>query len=179
MLTLRANPDAHLLVAISLLLLCLVAVPVQAAEESVASEAEAAAADDDSALTVEEILQRDPQTSDYVDTPRCISTTRIRSVQVLDEKHVVFRLSRNEYYLVQFKHRCPSMRRGNTVIYETRSNRLCTLDNLRAATNFGNLEPGPPCAIPGFQSVSKEGLAALKEALKAERKKPSRDKSAS
>jgi len=154
-----------------MMLLCLMLVGSSISASAAETEAAETSADAAPALTVEEILNRDPQKSDYVETPRCISTNRIRGVQILDEKHVAFRMSRNEYMLVQFQHRCPGMRRGNTVIYETRTNRLCALDSLRTVSSFGDIDPGPPCPIPGFQSISKESLAALKEALKAERSK--------
>ena len=57
---------------------------------------------------VEEILKRDPKISDYVDKERCINRNRIRQMQVLDEKHVSIQVSRDNFYLVQFKHRCPA-----------------------------------------------------------------------
>ncbi len=127
---------------------------------------------DSEALTVEEILKRDPQLEDYVDSPRCISSHRIRSVEVLDNKHVAFRTGTDEYYLVQFQHRCPGLSKSNPVLYETRTNRLCVLDTIRGSYGvFGDIEPGPPCSIPSFQGITRESLLALKDALKAERKK--------
>ena len=67
-------------------------------------------------LSVEEILQRDPERSDYGEAPRCLSTNKIRSVDVIDGKHISFRVSRSEYYLVQFDHACPGLRRGRPII---------------------------------------------------------------
>ncbi len=153
-----------------LLLLVGMVMPAYAAEN---------AQDDEAELSVEELLSRDPQASDYVDSPRCLNSHKIRSVDVLDAKHVVFRTGRNEYYLVQFQHRCPGLRKGNPVLYETRSNRLCVMDTLRGSYGFlREIEPGPPCFIPSFQSISNESLLALKDALKAARsdaKKAARD----
>ena len=57
------------------------------------------------ALTVQEILQRDPSAEDYGESPRCIDTKRIRRINVLDDKHVVFEMSRDQFFLAQFERR--------------------------------------------------------------------------
>ena len=123
---------------------------------------------------VEEILNRDPEISDYVDKERCINRNRIRQMQVLDEKHVSIQVSRDNYYLVQFQHRCPGLRRGQPIMYETRSATLCVHDSLRTMERwgFGRMRPGIRCRIPGFESITKEQLVHLKDALKAEKRKP-------
>jgi hypothetical protein len=116
---------------------------------------------------VDVLLNRDPELEDYVERKRCISTPRVRDVQVLGERHVAFRVSRDKYYLVQFKQRCPGLRRGRPVMYETRGSSICTHDPIRALhqQSFGNLEPGVPCYIPGFESVTREQLDGLKALL--------------
>ena len=123
--------------------------------------------------TVEELLKGDPQAEDYVDEPRCIRSHAIRSTEVLDDKHVAFELSRKKFYLVQFEHRCPGLQRDNPVFYEPSGGRLCVHDTIRGsyATGVASFQPGMPCGIPGFQSVTKEQLVLLKDALKAERRK--------
>ena len=125
------------------------------------------------ANAVEEILNRDPEVSDYVDKERCINRHRIRQMQVLDEKHVFIQVSRDNYYLVQFQHRCPGLRRGQPIMYETRSATLCVHDSLRTMERwgFGRMRPGVRCRIPGFESITKEQLVHLKDALKAEKRK--------
>jgi hypothetical protein len=126
-------------------------------------------------LTVDEILQRDPTQEDYIDTPRCIRARQIRDLDVIDDQHIVFEVARNEYYLVRFERRCPGLRRGSPVIYEPGgSGQLCVLDGIRATydNGLGNITPGMRCAIPKFESVSKEQVVLLKDALKVERRKP-------
>lgn len=126
-------------------------------------------------LSVDEILQRDPTQQDYVDTPRCINARQIRDLDVLDDQHIVFEVRRKQYYLVQFERRCPGLRRGSPVIYEPNGGgRLCMLDGIRATyeNGPGNITPGMRCAIPKFESVSKEQVVMLKDALKVQRRKP-------
>lgn len=129
------------------------------------------------ALTVEEILQRDPSAEDYGESPRCIDSNRIRHIDVLDDKHVVFEMPRDQFFLAQFERRCPGLRRNKMVMTEPKGSRLCRLDTIRALEEWGlgNYQPGIPCRIPGFQSVTKEQVMQLKDALKAtQRKKKNR-----
>jgi hypothetical protein len=151
---------------------------------ALAAEEDGASADDvvsgtpptqstDQPLTVEEILNRDPKRSEYVVDERCISSSRIKSVDVIDERHVAFRMSNNEYQLVQFKRRCPELRPGGTVSYERTNNRLCRNDSIQAVRDrpFGGMERGIKCPIPGFQKVTKEQIVLLKDTLVAEKRK--------
>jgi uncharacterized protein DUF6491 len=130
--------------------------------------------DADPSRTVEDILTRDPEAADYGDRVDCIATRRIRSIDVLDDKHVAIKMSRGEYYLVQFQYRCPGLRRNNPVVYEPRgSNRFCVHDAIRATYRgaIGELTPGMRCGVPGFQSITKEQLLVLKDTLRVERRK--------
>lgn len=145
-------------------------VPVWAASEA----ADESAAQEPAPQSVEEILTREPSAEDYTQMVDCIPNHRIRSIEVLDDKHVAFRMSGDEYYLVQFKHRCPGLRRNKPVITEPRSNsRYCAMDGLRATHEgaLGDLSPGMYCSIPGFQPVTKEQIVLLKDTLRVERRK--------
>ena len=120
---------------------------------------------------VEAILSA-PAASDYPGEQQCVSRHRIREVKVIDERHVIFRLDRKQHYLVQFKRRCPGLRRNDPIIYESlNSMSVCRHDTIRALTpfGFGGGREGPPCFIPGFQQITEEQLAALREALKQQR----------
>ena len=145
-----------------------------AAPAGYAQQEPAPADADESPMSVEEILTRDPDSEDYGEAPRCISTRQIRQVDVLDEKHIAFQISRDEYYLVQFERRCAGLRRGDPIIFEPGAGgRLCVLDSIRSTydTGLGGITPGMRCGIDGFQSVTKEQLVLLKDTLKAERRK--------
>lgn len=145
------------------------------AAESEAAESEAAESEDGDGMpmSVEEILARDPELTDYGEEPRCISTHRIRSSEVIDAKHIAFQLNQKQYVLVQLKHNCPMLRRGKPIMTEPTGNRLCIHDGIRAVyeQGLGELRTGPRCGIPGFQTVTKEQIALLKDALKAERRR--------
>lgn len=148
--------------------------PVQDEASAPISELDAQRVRDEA--RVQEILSRDPQLEDYTDLERCISTGRIRSVEVIDDQHLSFRLSRNQYYLAKLPHRCPGLERGKPVMYEPTATRLCALDGIRAIYDHGlaGATPGMRCALDGFQSVTKEQLVMLKDTLKAERRRPNK-----
>jgi hypothetical protein len=128
----------------------------------------AAEAEESTSPSVEEILTREPTAEDYEQQERCIQTRRIRRTEVLDDKHIALDMGRDEFYIIQFEHRCHGLRRNTAVIYETTiSNRLCAMDTVRGTYGSGiGAMPGPRCSVPGFQKVTKEQVVALKETLK-------------
>ncbi len=123
---------------------------------------------------VEALLSEPSDPSDYFEEKRCLSTHRIRDVDALDDRHVVFRMNRKALYLVQFPHRCPGLRRNGPVAYETLNGMsVCAHDAIRGTFQYGvgDARLGPPCAIPGFQEITVEQLSLLRESLR--RGKPS------
>ncbi len=132
--------------------------------------------------SVEEILTREPDAEDYTAQERCIQTRRIRRTEVLDEKHIALHMGRDEYYLIQFDHRCPGLRPKQAVIFETSmSNRLCSLDGIRSTynTGLGGFSTGPRCSVPGFQQVTKEQVVLLKDTLKLQARREREERKAS
>ncbi|MCY4214785.1 MAG: DUF6491 family protein [Gammaproteobacteria bacterium] len=118
---------------------------------------------------VEALLSEPSEPSDYFEEKRCLSTHRIRDVDALDDRHVVFRMNRKALYLVQFPHRCPGLRRNGPVAYETLNGMsVCTHDAIRGTFQYGagDARLGPPCAIPGFQEITVEQLSLLRESLR-------------
>jgi hypothetical protein len=132
---------------------------------------EATTADDDLIFSpeVEAILNETSDPEGYGALERCIPVRSIRDSEVLDDRHVVFHLPGQKYYLVQFKHTCHRLRRGSSIAYQPRGSQLCRLDNIHAIDDLRYGGTGPPCSIPGFYEVTKEQVALLKETLKAEK----------
>ncbi len=159
----RNIPVSMLLIA-TLLALVLLIPKVSAQAEPEPTDA------DEPPMTVEEILKRDPSDEDYKEDERCIRTDQIRNIDIIDDKHIAFEVRRNQYYMVQFERRCLGLRRNSTVVFEPIGNRLCRLDGIRPIDEWGGI-PGAKCTIPGFESVTKEQIVMLKEALQAERRK--------
>lgn len=121
-------------------------------------------------LDVEEILSAEPETEDYAKSMRCLQVRRIRSATALDDRHIVFSVSRSEQYLVQLARRCPGIRRNDTLVYETTGGMsVCRNDSVRGTFGFGpgSRQLGPRCRITEFQQITTEQLDLLRETLKA------------
>ncbi len=128
-------------------------------EEAGSPDAESVAAD--AAPNLTELLELD---SDYGEGERCLSLHKFQRVRILDERHVMFELRGDRYYVAQLDRRCPGFERDSTVAYEHRSSKLCAKDRIRGIPLSGGFTPS--CQLPRFQSVSKEQLALLREVLK-------------
>ncbi len=144
--------------------------PAEAEEVAGAEDAEAPASGVVFPPEIEALLRETSEPDAYWKMERCISTRLIRNARVLDDRHVVFELSSRKYYLVQFKQRCPRLRPNSAIVYESRTDRLCRLDQIQAANSMITGDIGPPCSIPGFLPVQPEQIALLKETLKVQRK---------
>lgn len=121
---------------------------------------------------IEKLLTEASESEEYGGSrEKCIQSRSIRDTRILDNRHIVFEMAGDTYYLVQFKHRCPQLRRTSTLIYETRANRLCRLDFIKAANSFRIGDVGPPCSIPGFIPITVEQITLLDETLKTARKR--------
>ena len=98
---------------------------------------------------------------DFVQTgeqENCINTRQIRSVRIIDKRHILFRLSRKDYVVNQLPHPCRSLRRGSGLQYSPISMRLCQVDTIRIIDNFSYrpLTWGPACGLGKFHVVVKK-----------------------
>jgi hypothetical protein len=114
-----------------------------------------------------------------VEGQRCLPARRIRGVNVLDNRTLVFDLGRDENYLVRLKRQCFGLRKNTPISYEVHGSQFCKHDGFRALETWsiGQFVPGPRCSIPSFIPVTdlEKGLVrarvkADQEARVAERK---------
>ena len=95
-----------------------------------------------------------------IGSERCLPARRIRGVDVLDNRTVVFDMGRKDNYLVRLKHQCFGLRRDSAISYEMHGGRLCRLDGFRSIETWGlnRFVPGPRCSIPAFIKLSEAEL---------------------
>ena len=167
-------------VAAAWLLAAALWVPVWAAEGGDSSEvppppaaddgSEAPASERDLDAVIAEILSGD-SVEDYDSSTDCIARSRISRTEILNERFVVFHLRGDEKYLVQFRRRCPGLRRNGAIRLETRSFRVCAMDTIQGfyEMGIGRGTWGASCLIPGFEPVTREQVAILKEELRRSR----------
>jgi hypothetical protein len=122
-------------------------------------------------LSVQDILERDATVGDYTNEVNCLSARRMRGTDVLDSRHVTFKMGRDEYYLVQFKHRCVGLRSNRPVRLNMRNSRLCKFDSIQGIdpSAMAGMREGLRCSIPGFTQMTKAQVEQLKSTLKDER----------
>ena len=106
-----------------------------------------------------------------IGSEQCLPARRIRSVDVLDNRTVVFDMGRRDNYLVRLKHPCFGLRRDSAISYEMHGGRLCRLDGFRSIETWGlnRFVPGPRCSIPAFIKLSEAELELVEAKVLAEK----------
>ncbi|MDE0054725.1 MAG: hypothetical protein OXP28_13860 [Gammaproteobacteria bacterium] len=110
-----------------------------------------------------------PEEGGYSESRRCLVSGRIDRTEVLSERLIAFHLRGGEKYVVQFKHRCPGLRRNGLTRVERRSMHICANDTIQGLYGMGPADGfwGPRCRLPEFEPVTEAQIAFLKEALKS------------
>ena len=106
-----------------------------------------------------------------IGSERCLPARRIRGVDVLDNRTVVFDMGHKDNYLVRLKHQCFGLRRDSAISYEIHGGRLCRLDGFRSIDTWGlnRFVPGPRCSIPAFIKLSEAELELVEAKVLAEK----------
>ena len=144
--------------------------PMTAAPETTAPEVAApVAADQQAAEQRVEAIFADGADMAELGSERCLPARRIRGVDVLDNRTVVFDMGRQDNYLVRLKHQCFGLRPDAAISYEIYGGRLCRLDGFRSLETWGlnRLVPGPRCSIPAFIKVSDAELELVEAKVNA------------
>ena len=102
---------------------------------------------------------------------RCLPARRIRSVDVLDNKTLVFDMGRDKNYLVRLKRECFGLRRHTPISYELHGLQFCKHDGFRALETWGfnRLVSLPRCFIPAFIPVNDMERDLVKARVKTNR----------
>jgi len=97
---------------------------------------------------------------------RCLSTHAYRSVEVLDDQHVLFRGSGDKLWLNKLRSRCVGLRPNETLRFELRNNRVCELDNFQSFDSFMHAARfSGNCTLGPFQPVTPEQAEAIQVAF--------------
>lgn len=102
----------------------------------------------------------------------CLSLQRIRSTEVVDDRHIVFKMIGGGMYVNQLPHACPGLSFEDAFMYRPTLSQLCDLDTITVLQNRGfGFTPGISCGLGMFEPVTAEKVAALKEQNKVARRK--------
>lgn len=98
---------------------------------------------------------------------RCISLMRIKSVDILDNQRIVFRMMGGKNYLNVLPHRCPGLSRNKPLMYRTSLSVLCDLDIITVLdTGGGGFRPLGSCGLGRFSPMLDSNIDTIKGELK-------------
>jgi hypothetical protein len=106
--------------------------------------------------------------TEYAATQRCLSTFEYDRVEVLDERHLLFRNAPgNDVWLNILRSRCPGLHRNDTLLFEKSGSRLCSLDRAEVIDRFLFWRrTGPVCALGEFHQLTDAQAALIREATR-------------
>lgn len=122
--------------------------------------------------SIQDILSQPLANEDYSEEERCLSTYTYRSVDVLDDQHVLFKGSGGRMWLNTLRQRCVGLRSQDSLRFELRDNRLCDMDRFQSVDTFGFMShTSATCTLGKFMPVTAEQVLAIEAAVKESRQR--------
>jgi len=117
--------------------------------------------------SIDQILTQPLAEEEYAEQIRCLATYTYNSVEVLDNRHVVFKGTGGRLWLNRLRNRCLGLRRYDTLKFELRSSQVCDLDTFESiSTSLGGpTRISATCSLGTFTPMTEEQLEAVKAAL--------------
>jgi hypothetical protein len=101
----------------------------------------------------------------------CIDLIRIQDSDIIDNRHMLFRMVNGDLYLNTLPHACPGLGKNDPYMLRTSLNRMCDLDIITVLyTNGWGFTPGASCGLGMFEKVTEEQVEMVRRAAKS--KKP-------
>jgi len=99
------------------------------------------------------------------DAERCIQLIRLDSIDILNDRHILFNMRGHDIYLNELPRSCPGLRRDSTIMYRTSLDKLCDIDVITILEPLGGgLRPTSSCGLGKFHPISKERAEELRKA---------------
>ncbi len=106
--------------------------------------------------TSEEVAARLAEFEPTGETETCLNTTRIRSIDALDDRRFLVRVGVNDYYLNEISGRCSgAARAGNRLQYTISTGQLCRNEIIQVVDNTTGFTVGS-CGLGSFQELAKK-----------------------
>ena len=144
-----------------------------AAEEPTVSEASAGdpeTAETDSeegnaALELEAILAEIAESDDYAESSNCLRMRAYRSVEILDDRHLLF-IGKRKMWVNELRNRCASLRPDQILMFERRGSKICETDRVSGRDRHhmpGNFYGS--CLLGRFAEIDEQQALALRDAI--------------
>ncbi len=126
-----------------------------------------------SLVTAQESAEPELNESDFINEfvdqdagERCINLRRLDRSEVISNQSIVFHMRGDEIYVNRLRFRCPGLSRRDTIMFETRSSRLCNLDQVTVLNEFGGrFMRGASCGLGTFYPTDSETVDLLKGSI--------------
>ena len=123
--------------------------------------------------TIDQILNTPLESEDYGGSMRCLSTHNYHSVEILDDRHVLFKGTGDRLWLNQLRNRCIGLRPNSTPIFRLRDSQLCNMDTFEGMDSLLGVynRTAAVCSLGSFTPVTREQAEGIKAALKEARRR--------
>lgn len=99
--------------------------------------------------------------------PHCLNLVRIKHVEILDRRHIVFEMDNGDNYMNVLPGPCPSLHRNKALMYKTSLSRLCDLDIITVLDSVGGgYEPAGSCGLGKFREATQDEIRETRNLLK-------------
>ncbi|MFK8019536.1 MAG: hypothetical protein AB8B86_07200 [Pseudomonadales bacterium] len=103
---------------------------------------------------------------DFVDSDtaeRCINLRRLDRSEVLGNQTIVFHMRGDDIFINRLRFRCLGLSKRDTIMFETRFNQLCNLDQVTVLNETGGrFMRGASCGLGLFHPIDQETVDLLK-----------------
>lgn len=92
-----------------------------------------------------------------MDKKHCVRVVAIDNIDIVNDDTLIFKMRGGAYYRNDLPHRCPGMRRTDTLMYRASTGMLCNVDIITVLDDWGfGFSPGVSCGLGMFTPVTKE-----------------------
>lgn len=99
------------------------------------------------------------------DSRNCVSTRRLKSTAVIDDKNILFVMIGDQIYHNLLPRQCSGLARAGAFTYSTLGGNVCRQDTIQVMLANSDL-PGRTCTLGAFYPVAAQDLRALVEGLR-------------
>ncbi|MFK7732819.1 MAG: DUF6491 family protein [Pseudomonadales bacterium] len=126
-----------------------------------------------SLVTAQDATEPELNESDFIDEfvdqdsgERCINLRRLDRSEVISNQSIIFHMRGDQIFVNRLRFRCPGLSRRDTIMFETRSSRLCNLDQVTVLNEFGGrFMRGASCGLGSFYPTDSETVDLLKGSI--------------
>lgn len=100
----------------------------------------------------------------------CLRLSSIRESEIINNRHILFRLPGGKAYVNVLPRACPGLTRQTPFMYRTSLNELCDLDVITILDSIGfGMTPGASCGLGRFYPVDDADIEDIRKGYALDR----------